>query len=144
MLPKGITGFRDLDGVCIPEHGEKEFKQFCYSVAVRHHYTVISFDLDLVSKNFYSAEFKTGQGRLYLLENAYYPWAAAEINLSFAGIEFIECPFDLTEQNVRLLTLSELRQDWHGFVGKLSSAELRQIAYWKPKTIGDIVFNFWD
>ncbi|ONH26252.1 hypothetical protein [Pseudofrankia asymbiotica] len=26
----------------------------------------------------------------------------------------------------------------------LTSAELSQIAYWKPETVGDLLFNFWD
>ena len=43
--------------------------------------------------NFYSAEIKTEYGRLYLLENAYYPWIAFAKNLDFTRIEFIESPF---------------------------------------------------
>ena len=144
MLPSGITGFRDLNNLYIPEQEEKMFKKFCYFIASCYHCAVVLFDLNLTSKNFYFAEMKTEQDNLYLLENAYYPWIAFAKSLDFTGIEFIESPFDLAEQNVHVLTLSDLQKDWHDFVGELSKVELEQIEYWKPKRIGDIVFNFWD
>ena len=72
MLPNGITGFRNLKDPYIPEQEKRIFQRFCYSIATRYHCEVLSFDLDLASKNFYSAEIKTEQGRFYLLENAYY------------------------------------------------------------------------
>lgn len=27
---------------------------------------------------------------------------------------------------------------------ELNSAELEQIAYWKPKSVGEVIYNFWD
>ena len=30
------------------------------------------------------------------------------------------------------------------YLDQLNRAEIKQIAYWKPKRMGDIVFNFWD
>ena len=72
MLPNGITGFRNLKDPYIPEQEKRIFQRFCYSIATRYHCEVLSFDLDLASKNFYSAEIKTEQVRFYLLENAYY------------------------------------------------------------------------
>ena len=80
---------------------------------------LLSFDLDLASKNFYFAEIKTEQGRFYLLENAYYPWVAFAKNLDFTEIEFVESPFNLTDPSVNVLTLAELEQNWHDIVGEL-------------------------
>ena len=68
MLPNGITGFRNLKDPYIPEQEKRIFQRFCYSIATRYHCEVLSFDLDLASKNFYSAEIKTEQGRFYLLK----------------------------------------------------------------------------
>jgi len=144
MLPNGITGFRDLKDPYIPEQEKRVFQRFCYSIATRYHCVVLSFDFDLASKNFYSAEIKTEQGRLYLLENAYYPWIAFARSCNFTKIKFIENPFSITDSNICVLTLSELQQDWHNIVGELNKAELKQIEYWKPNTVGDIIFNFWD
>ena len=61
MLPNGITGFRNLKDPYIPEQEKRIFQRFCYSIATRYHCEVLSFDLDLASKNFYSAEIKTEQ-----------------------------------------------------------------------------------
>lgn len=105
MLPNGIISFRDLNGPYFPEQEIKVFKEFCYSIALLYHCTLVSFDSDLASKNFYSAEIKIGSGNLYLLENAYYPWMAFAKNWDFAGIDFIESPFNLTDQNIHVLTL---------------------------------------
>ena len=115
MLPNGIAGFRDLKDPYIPEQEKRVFQRFCYSIAIRYHCEVLSFDLDLASKNFYFAEIKTEQGRFYL-----------------------------TDPSVNVLTLAELEQNWHDIVGELSKAELEQIKYWKPNIMGDIIFNFWD
>ena len=65
MLPNGITGFRDLKDPYIPEQEKRIFQRFCYSIATHYHCEVLSFDLDLASKNFYSAEIKTERGRFY-------------------------------------------------------------------------------
>lgn len=78
------------------------------------------------------------------MENAYYPWIAFAKNLDFTRIEFIESPFDIIDTNVNVLTQPELEQSWYDIVGELSKAELEQIKYWKPNTVGDIIFNFWD
>ena len=144
MLPKGITGFCDLDHLYVAGQEKKGFQKMCYYIATCYYCTIASFDFDLTGKNFYFAEIKTKQGSLYLLENAYYPQIAFAKNCDFTGIELIESLFDLTEQNIYMLTLSELGQNWYGFVSQLGEAEQEQIKYWKPKTIGDIIFNFWD
>ena len=78
------------------------------------------------------------------MENAYYPWIAFAKSYNFTKIKFIENPFSITDSGICVLTLSELQQDWHNIVGELNKAELKQIEYWKPNTVGDIIFNFWD
>lgn len=143
MLPKGITGFRDFNDRPVPEQDEKMFKKLCYSIAQQYSCMVVSFDFDLASKNFYSAEMKSDQGRLYILGNAYYPWIAFAKKADLGEIEFMESPFQKISRDVHLLTLSELQEGWHHSVGKLSKAELDQIEYWKPETLGEIIFNFW-
>ena len=50
----------------------------------------------------------------------------------------------LTEGLVRFLSLAELNQDWRGLCRGLSPEELEQIRYWKPQTVGEIIFNTWD
>ena len=54
MLPNGITGFRDLKDPYIPEQEKRIFQRFCYSIATHYHCEVLSFDLDLASKKFFT------------------------------------------------------------------------------------------
>ena len=45
---------------------------------------------------------------------------------------------------MRFLSLSELNQNWNGLDQELSPEELEQIRYWKPQTVGEIIFHTWD
>lgn len=39
---------------------------------------------------------------------------------------------------------AQLGQDWHDCVRELGEAEIAQIRDWNPRTVGEILFNFWD
>ncbi len=44
-----------------------------------------------------------------------------------------------------ILSASELMQRvTKETLSELSDAEMNQVKYWKPKTIGEFIFNFWD
>ena len=66
--------------------------------------------------------------------------------IEFEKIVFMDAPsnLDLIDSDVYLLTHSELRQNWHHSVSKLGRAEMEQIRQWKPQTVGEIIFYFWD
>lgn len=36
-----------------------------------------------------------------------------------------------------------INQNWV-MATELNSAELKQLAYWKPETVGQIIYNYWD
>lgn len=42
------------------------------------------------------------------------------------------------------MTPAQLGQDWHDCVRELGEAEIAQIRDWNPRTVGEILFNFWD
>lgn len=144
MLPKGITGFGDITDLPAPPQDERRFRQFCHAFARAHQGRVNAFDLDLSGKSFYAAEIELGHRRFSLLGNAFYPWIAFAEPMEYAEITFVDAPFVLTAPDVRLLTPDELRQDWRGCASRLGETEMKQIRYWKPQTVGEIVFNFWD
>lgn len=50
----------------------------------------------------------------------------------------------LQEGQVRFLSLTELNQGWRGLCKELSPEEWKQIRYWQPQTVGEIIFNTWD
>lgn len=45
---------------------------------------------------------------------------------------------------MHVLSLDELNQDWHSLCKELGQEELEQISFWRPQTVGEIIFNTWD
>lgn len=143
MLPSGITGFGDWEYPPTFQGGAGAFRRLSYALARQLSGEVLSLDLDLAGKNFYAAKIQTRQGEIYLLENAPFSWVAFARSLEFGEIAFTEPPCSLPE-DCHVLSLQMLQKDWQEEAGALGKAELAQIAYWKPRTVGQIVFNFWD
>ncbi|NGY89580.1 hypothetical protein F3K44_02630 [Bacillus megaterium] len=91
-----------------------------------------------------------------MLLNAYYPFLALASTVEFQHINFIDDPA-LSKDFMplyKVLSKEELSEpsNIRKSKGKLSlenknklnSSELEQIFYWKPKTVGEVIFNFWD
>ncbi|MBQ4870072.1 hypothetical protein IHQ11_26860 [Priestia megaterium] len=93
---------------------------------------------------------------IYVLLNAYYPFLAFASTVEFQHINFINDPM-LSKDFIpfyKVLSKEELHEplDIRNSRGKVSlenendlnSSELEQIDYWKPNTVGEVMFNFWD
>lgn len=146
MLPKGITGFGEWNQSPVSIQDERLFCQLCYSIARENHGTVLMISCDTTGKNFYSAQIERYHAIFYILQNIHYPYVAFAASIDFNKIVFIDIPHGLhiSDPNIHLLTPSELNQDWHDLVSNLSESEMEQIRYWKPQTVKEIIFNFWD
>lgn len=146
MLPRGITGFYDGHQPPPPILDEKCFDRFCYALARAHGGAVRSLDHDLSGKNFYAARLELRNTPCVLLVNAHYPYGAFAPSLDPWPPVFGDPPVDPTPfwPEVQWMTAAQLQQDWHGAVGELGEAEMEQIRCWNPRTVGEILFNFWD
>lgn len=146
MLPYGITGFGDKTDPPLFPLAPSAFRTLCYTIARLHGGTVDSFDTDLSGKNFYWAQLQIQGVSFFLLENGYHPWLAFTEKVEWGQISFSDFPYGLpfTEPSVRLLTKRELQQPWQNHIAKLGESEITQIRYWKPTTVGEIIFHFWD
>ena len=146
MLPKGITGFGDKTVPPLFPLDPSPFRTLCYAAARLHGGAVASFDTDLVGENFYWARLQIRNASFFLLENGYHPWLALAEKMEWGQISFSDFPYELpfTDPSFRLLTKKELHQPWQNHVSRLGTAEITQIRYWKPATIGEIIFHFWD
>lgn len=146
ILPRGITGFWNVDTKPPPLLDEKAFRQMCYSIALENGGTVTELDTDTQPRNFYSAQIRRYDDFIFILQNIHYPYAAfAKIEPS--GVFVLTNPPEwlrLPKGQVRFLSLTELDQDWRGLCQELGPEELEQIRYWNPQTVGEIIFNTWD
>lgn len=146
MLLKGITGFWSADAEPPPFLDEKAFCRMCHVLARESCGTVTEVDTDTAARNFYLAEIRRYDVSIFLLQNIHYPYAAFARRDPSGGFIWTSQPewLRLLESPVRLLSPDELTQDWRGLCRELSPEEQKQIRYWNPQTVGEIIFNIWD
>lgn len=117
---------------------------------------MLDFKEPKVATNFIDVEIKIFNKHLHILLNAHYPFMAFASDVEYGKITFINQPelcnlfspyyqvLDTKELNApALLRLGSKKFIVHND-NELNSDELEQIAYWKPETIGEIIFNYWD
>lgn len=77
--------------------------------------------------------------------NAYYTYFAFASSIN-DNITFI----NISNMNKSVLmkygwlNKNQLNESYHDILNLLSPIELEQINYWKPQTIGEIIYNYWD
>ena len=103
-------------------------------------------DTDTTARSFYFAQICKYESSIFVLQNAHYPYAAFAQRDPFGGFTLTQQPkwLQLPESPVHVLSLDELNQDWHSLCKELSQEELEQINFWRPQTVGEIIFNTWD
>ena len=155
-LPNGITGFFNSKNGQSPKVDGKQFKQVCFTISTRSRGKVLEFKEPQYPTNFYNVEVKIINKHLYILLNEHYPYLAFASVVEFGNIKFIDEP-DLIKQFssfYKVLGTKELNEPLSLRFGskksilqnanELNSAELEQIAYWKPEKVGEVIFNYWD
>ncbi|WP_028042544.1 hypothetical protein [Candidatus Stoquefichus massiliensis] len=144
ILSKGITGFYEDDND-MQAIEPKLFKKICYEFIQEYPATILSIDTSLINKNFYVSELLLDDKSVYLLMNAYYTYFAFASSIN-DNITFI----NISNMNKSVLmkygwlNKNQLNESYHDILNLLSPIELEQINYWKPQTIGEIIYNYWD
>ena len=146
ILPRGITGFGNINTDPPLFLDEKAFCRMCHALAQENGGAVTEVDTDTAIRNFYSAKLSRYDQSVFLLQNIHYPYAAFAQREASGRFVLTQQPewLQLPEGSVRFLSPSELIRDWQDLCGELSPEELEQIHYWNPQTVGEIVFNTWD
>jgi len=156
VLPRGITGFFTL-GESVPWVDLQELKRTGYAAARALGGTVRGLEPAEAGpiRNFHVLRLRLGAREaggteMTVLCNAHHPWlavvAAGEV---FTPFTFRDMPAVARApglwENFRVLTSQELEAAPEAaMLAKLSSAETMQLRYWRPKRLGDIIFNLWD
>ena len=104
--------------------------------------------------SFHWAELKHGERRFALLVHESSPFVAlsSEIpdyfNLVFVDDDRFTSAAQQLNAPFRLLSAADLLQplteDDRAYVRALSGQHARDLKYWQPETVGDVIFNWWD
>ncbi|WP_078410765.1 hypothetical protein [Priestia abyssalis] len=157
LLRNGVTGFSNSEKDTPPSVDGQRFEQLCRKVAKLIGGKVSSFRKPFAHypSNFYEA--KLGNKNIYILLNGHYPFVAFASFIQYTEIKFIDEPQlykAFNSFNYRVLTTNELNKpirlvEKDGMLvvenqNNLNEGEMLQMEDWKPKTYGEIIFNFWD
>jgi len=148
-LPNGVTGFYNSEALQPPNVNGKQFKQLCFDFATSHGGKVIKFTTPHYPANFYYAYVEVLEDQFFILLNEHYPFLAFASIVEFRNIMFIDRPdfYEEFSDVYQVLGTVELNAPFNQYLIKetdLNRAELEQLVYWKPETIGQIIFNYWD
>lgn len=104
--------------------------------------------------SFHWAELKQGERRFSLVIHESSPFVALSSTVpDYVNLSFIDdAAFALAVQQASapflLLTAADLNRRLTAadreFIRRLSDQHERDLAYWKPETQGDVIFNWWD
>lgn len=148
-LPNGVTGFYNSEANKPPNVDEKQFKKLCFDIVSRSGGKVIDLTTPQSSANFYYAQVEILRNQFYILLNKHYPYLTFASAVEFGDIKFIDHPFLYEQFSLfyQVISTKELNNPVNHILMKnaeLNSAELEQVSYWKPETLGQIIFNYWD
>jgi hypothetical protein len=153
-VPRGASGFRHHKAAPLPETDPRAVAAFSHALARNVGGTVEQIIPPPLTSTFYSVILACGQPdarRVTALFHRHLPLLALASHPP-RGLDDLSIIDDTAvsgampdDAGFRLLTSAQLAVPvTHADLSQLSAAELKQIASWKPKTIGEVLFNLWD
>jgi hypothetical protein len=154
-LPNGITGFYEKHNEP-PMVDDKQFKQLCFNLIKNNGGRILEFNEPKENTNFFDVEVCIFNKHFHILLNAHYPIIAFASIVTFGEIDYLDEPqlniefspfytvLRKEELNESIIINTESKKYTLQIDNEMNSAELKQIAYWKPERIGDVIFNHWD
>ncbi|MBD0384878.1 hypothetical protein [Paenibacillus sedimenti] len=147
IMKPGITGFIRYPDK-FDEQDSKEFEMYLYQVLNWNKGKVIFKELLANNKNFFTYLIELNHKEYYLLSNSTYPLLAFASSVDYSGIIFID-PIDIFDTSLpnpyKILNKELLNKPIEIYdLERLRDYEIKNLKYWNPKTIGEVVFNYWD
>jgi hypothetical protein len=150
-LPRGITGFRAHQDPPLPQSDFSRFKSDCYEIARSVGPLVSDVALPQATTNYGYAILAFDDQRIAVLLNAHYPFIAFAQRFDpgqqpFAFVNHAAlAPAFMALGVYTVLFLEELEVPVSAEACQdLSPAEQRQVDYWRPRCLGQVIFNSWD
>ena len=156
ILLNGVTGFYNAGDKKPPTIDEKPFIQNCFSLINGKYGEIAGYKSQQDTANFFAVEVKAPDKHTHLLLNAHYPFLAFADEAGYGKISFVDEPalgrlfspfyhvLDTKKLNEHVILKPGSSKNILLNANDLSEAELKQIAFWQPETIGEIIYNYWD
>ncbi|MFG1839570.1 hypothetical protein ACGFH8_14155 [Micromonospora sp. NPDC049175] len=147
-LPPGVTGVNPPPGA---EADLRVFTAVCRHAARAVDATVTGVTPAGVTPNFHTVDVADDRHRIAMLRHTIVPFIAfarprtkGDVMLTFVDHPGLAAALtDLTD--AQALTVDQLQTPLAQVdLSALDRAEHDQIGYWKPTTVGELMFNFWD
>lgn len=145
IMKPGVTGFSEKE---LSNKEIKDFEAYLYHAIRCENGEVIETEFPENNRNFYTYQIGIRTKVFYILLHSIFPFVAFASVVDYSGITFIDEPEQvktiLTESynvlDTNLLNQTLTRED----TSRLGKQEQEMIRYWKPETIGEVIFNYWD
>ncbi|WHY01458.1 hypothetical protein [Neobacillus sp. DY30] len=122
-----------------------QFKQLSHTFVRELDGEFVVFREGYSQRNYYSVEYTLRGESYFVLLNHHYPFLA--FSSTMEDITFIDVPVMTAKYQsyYKVLTKEFLETPLASeHLSALSQAEIEQISYWKPSTVGEVIFNNWD
>ena len=150
ILPEGITGFFEAGRDATPPVVDPaSFVGACHAAARAESGRVEGFEPAGVGRNYHRAFLRMRHGAIAVLCNAHFPIIAFAEASDDLPLRFIEAEAlaprieEVMPCEIASRSSLEAHPDAEA-VANLNAVEREQIRYWKPRRLGEIIFNFWD
>jgi len=134
----------------------KEFKLLCYNIIKSKGGRILEFNEPTATSNFYDIKVNVFNKKFHILLNAHYPLLAFAAFVEKGDIDFVDNldlkeefnsyynVLDMNELNVPITIKPSSKKFTVENENDLNKAELKQLTYWKPDRMGEVIFNSWD
>lgn len=124
----------------------QQFKKICFEVLRVAKGEVLKWEEPLYPHNYYKVHMRLKGELYYILLNEFYPYLAFASKWEDIVIEYMDLP-TLTNgfnEYYTVLSKKQLNLPFCKQEHDLAEEELKQVKYWQPRTIGEVMFNCWD
>jgi hypothetical protein len=153
FFQRGITSFCTPGNLEVPpKYDFRDFQKIIHPLPWIINCQLRNIQERSVTPNFHSTELVFPDRRIIVLGHSIYPIIAftkhlqpLDPNLTFIDEPTIAQAIQQLDPNITIPTTQELNRPLTDTDrAKLDPAELSQIRYWQPSTLGQAAFNWWD
>ena len=140
-LPNGITGFSKG---YLETDDRQCFKRLCYDIVSRTGGEVLDWKEASYPRNYSRILVLFGDEHFFIFANAIHPYIGFAAVAEDSIITYMDMPLlqaEFAAHSYTVLTKEELESPFLLNEHNLGEEEIRQVRFWRPATLGEVIFN---